>query len=1012
MSGCNVLVVGNGGREHAICWKLSQSPEVTVIFAAPGNTGIATVAKVKIVEVNIKSHISVVKFCNENDISLVVVGPEDPLADGLADTLRTEGIYCFGPGKDAAQIETDKDWAKKFMVRHGIPTARFGAFQNAQEAKKFILSATFPALVVKASGLAAGKGVIVAADNEEASKAVDDILTQKKFGDAGNTVVIEELLEGEEVSCLAFTDGTTIVPMLPAQDHKRIWDGDLGPNTGGMGAYCPCSLLTSKMQEYVLHNILKKALDGFKKEKLHFVGVLYAGLMLTKAGPKVLEFNCRFGDPETQVILPMLDSDLYKIMIACCTQSLHTINPEWKKNTYCVGTVMASKGYPETSTKGCVITGLDKENQLVFHSGTALNRNNEIVTNGGRVLIAVAMDAQLALAIAKTIKVCETIRFEGSQFRNDIGLKGVARSLLASGQLTYKSSGVDIVAGDNLVSRIKPVCQRTNRPGCIGSLGGFGGLFDPQAAGFKNPILVSGTDGVGTKLVIAQACNLHSTIGIDLVAMCVNDILANGAEPLYFLDYFACGILDVSVGCKIVEGIAEGCKLAGCALIGGETAEMPGVYAPGDYDLAGFAVGAVERENILPRIDAIVPGDVIIGIPSSGVHSNGFSLVRKVMQKMNFSYHDEAPFSNSRKTFGEELLTPTKIYVKSLLPALRSGKVKAFAHITGGGLLENIPRVLPAAVKVRLDAFTWDVLPVFSWLAAFGGINERELLRTFNCGIGATLIVSARDANSVLSLIQGERATVIGRVEPYSPDEGRVVVDGFVERMEKEMRTYVPKLIQTSRRNTKRVAVLISGSGTNLQALIDSTTNPHSNSAAEIVLVLSNKINVPGLTRAEKAGIPTYVVKHTEFPTRVAFDMEMNRILRENNVDLVCLAGFMRVLSEEFVHLWNGKIINIHPSLLPSFKGSSAQKQALEFGAKVSGCTVHFVDGKVDNGGIILQKAVEIRDDDTEETLIERIKSEAEHVTYPAALELVASGRVSLDSNGRVLWQTTTGNHN
>ena len=259
---------------------------------------------------------------------------------------------------------------------------------------------------------------------------------------------------------------------------------------------------------------------------------------------------------------------MFKNFQACCNKTLHKHELTWKKNVYAVGVVMASAGYPESSTKGCVITEIEKVNQLVFHSGTARNNKGELVTNGGRVLIAVALASQLSSAVSKARKACDVIKFKGAQYRRDIGFKGIARSLLAGGQLTYKASGVDITAGDAFVSRIKPASQQTTRPGCVGSLGGFGGLFDLQAAGYKDPILISGTDGVGTKLKIAQVCNSHATIGQDLVAMCVNDILANGAEPLYFLDYFACGRLDVDQACHIVEGIAEGCKLAGCALIG------------------------------------------------------------------------------------------------------------------------------------------------------------------------------------------------------------------------------------------------------------------------------------------------------------------------------------------------------------------------------------------------------------------------------------------------------------
>ncbi|KAK3927870.1 Trifunctional purine biosynthetic protein adenosine-3 [Frankliniella fusca] len=1007
----NVLVIGSGGREHALSWKLAQSPEVKQVFISPGNVGIVG-DKIKSVDVNVADHSVLVKWCTANSVSLVVVGPENVLVTGVANALQAANIHCFGPSKEAVQIESNKEWAKLFMDRYNIPTARWGSFTDADHAKKFINNSTFPALVVKASGLAAGKGVVVASNTEEACAAVDEMLTDQKFGSAGNTVVVEEILEGEEVSVLGFCDGKTVKAMLPAQDHKRLLDGDKGPNTGGMGAYCPCPLLNEKQLKDVEESILQKTVDGLNKEGkkgIPFIGVLYAGLMITKDGPKVLEFNARFGDPETQVLLPLLDSDLYKIMKACCKGELKNETINWKNNMYAVGVIMASRGYPETSTKGCVISGIDEVSKLpdhiVFHSGTSQNEKGAIVTNGGRVLMPVALASSLPLAVAQATKACGIIKFEGAQYRRDIAHKGISRSILSYGKMTYKASGVDITAGDNLVSRIKPLVARTKRSGMIGSIGGFGGLFDVAAAGYKDPLLVSGSDGVGTKLKVAQACGLHSTIGIDLVAMCVNDILAHGAEPLFFLDYYACSALDVSVASQVISGISEGCHAADCALIGGETAEMPGLYAPGDYDLAGFAVGAVEKSSLMPRTNEINPGDVVIALPSSGVHSNGYSLVRKIVEMSGLKYSDPAPFTNSGKSLGEELLAPTKIYVRSVLAALQSGRVKALAHITGGGLTENIPRVLPPGVRVRIDASAWNILPVFAWLAAAGGVNEYEMLRTFNCGVGLVLVVSPSNVDEVMSLIVGERATIIGEVEKLpAGDDQRVVVEHFAKAMDVVMRPLLTPVIERLAKPKRRVGVLISGSGTNLQALIDSTQNPAANMGCEIVVVISNKKDVEGLRRAERAGIPTKVVNHTDFKSREEFDMACHAILQESRVDIVCLAGFMRILSAPFVRLWRGRMLNIHPALLPLFKGTHAQKQALEAGVRISGCTVHFVEEDVDAGAILVQKAVPIEIGDTEETLQERIKT-VEREAFPEALKLIAHGHVYLNTNtNRLVW--------
>lgn len=346
--------------------------------------------------------------------------------------------------------------------------------------------------------------------------------------------------------------------------------------------------------------------------------------------------------------------------------------------------------------------------------------------------------------------------------------------------LTYAGAGVDIDAGNRLVDLIKPMVKATARAGADADIGGFGGLFDLKRAGFKDPVLVAATDGVGTKVKIAIESGEHGGIGIDLVAMSVNDLVVQGAEPLFFLDYFACGKLDPEKAASIVTGIAQGCRESGCALIGGETAEMPGLYAGGDYDLAGFAVGAAERGTLLPQ--GVAAGDAVIGLGSSGVHSNGFSLVRKVVEHSGLGWGAPSPFAPG-KTLAQSLLTPTRLYVKSCLAAIRqSGGVKALAHITGGGFPDNIPRVLPDGLGVRIDLAKVPVLPVFKWLAQTGSIAQSEMLRTFNCGIGMIVVVDAAKADDVLRIVtaEGERAVLLGEVVTAAGSE-RVTYDGALD---------------------------------------------------------------------------------------------------------------------------------------------------------------------------------------------------------------------------------------
>ena len=331
--------------------------------------------------------------------------------------------------------------------------------------------------------------------------------------------------------------------------------------------------------------------------------------------------------------------------------------------------------------------------------------------------------------------------------------------------LTYAQAGVDIDAGAALIERIKPLAKATRRPGADAALGGFGALFDLKAAGYADPLLVSTTDGVGTKLKVAIETGLHDTVGIDLVAMCVNDLLAQGAEPLLFLDYFATGKLNVEEATRVVGGIAEGCRQAGAALVGGETAEMPGMYREGDYDLAGFSVGAVERGAVLPRMDDQQAGDLIIGLGSSGPHSNGYSLVRRIVERSGLAWTDPAPFAEGQ-SLAQALMAPTRIYIKAVLPQIKAGLIKGCAHITGGGLIENPPRAIAPGLTAHFDWNAWPLPPVFAWMQQVGGVSDHELRRTFNCGLGLILIVAPGDAPAVLDglLAAGEDAFVCGQL--------------------------------------------------------------------------------------------------------------------------------------------------------------------------------------------------------------------------------------------------------
>ena len=418
----NILVIGSGGREHALYWKLSESPQTEQIYAIPGNPGMDASAAIAL-----DDHAKILRFVKEKDIGLVVVGPEVPLMNGLVDELEEAGIRAFGPRANAAEIEGSKSFAKDLMKKYGIPTARYEVFTAAEPARAYIRQEGAP-IVVKADGLAAGKGVIVAMTEQEALDAVDAIMEDHSFGDAGARVVIEEFMEGEEASLLAFTDGMTIRPMISAQDHKRAYDGDRGPNTGGMGTYAPAPVMTPEMTKRAVEEILEPTIAAMAQEGRTYRGCLYLGLMVTADGPKVVEFNARFGDPETQVVLPLLDSDLVTIMCACADGTLADVPIRWKDGA-AVCVVLASGGYPGHYDKGQEIHGLaDAEamGALVFHAGTAM-KDGKLVTNGGRVLGVVGRGADISSAVDAAYAAAAKISFKDVYYRKDIAHRALAR---------------------------------------------------------------------------------------------------------------------------------------------------------------------------------------------------------------------------------------------------------------------------------------------------------------------------------------------------------------------------------------------------------------------------------------------------------------------------------------------------------------------------------------------------------------------------------------------------------
>ncbi len=424
----NILVIGGGGREHTLCWALKKSRHTDTLFCIPGNAGIAEIATCASVRVADKQ--AIVQFAQEQNVKLVVIGPEAPLVEGLGDLLRKAGIRVFGPSTSAARIEGSKGFAKDFMRTHNIPTASYRVFNEANKAIEFAQSSEAP-LVVKADGLAAGKGVIIPRSIEDTAAAIQKIMVERAFGEAGARVILEQCLTGQEVSVMAFADGRDYATMVAARDHKRIFDHDRGPNTGGMGAYAPTRIIDEELMIQIEETVIEPTITGLHSEGHPFVGCLYAGLMIADDGPRVLEFNCRFGDPETQVVLPLLKTDLVEIMMSCVDGELDLEKIEWS-DQIAVCVILASRGYPGKYDKGYPIAGLEAANgtdTLIFHAGTAKN-NGEVVTAGGRVLGITALGTSYENAVARAYNVVDKVRFKGMQYRNDIGFKaGVDRKI-------------------------------------------------------------------------------------------------------------------------------------------------------------------------------------------------------------------------------------------------------------------------------------------------------------------------------------------------------------------------------------------------------------------------------------------------------------------------------------------------------------------------------------------------------------------------------------------------------
>jgi phosphoribosylamine--glycine ligase/phosphoribosylaminoimidazole synthetase len=721
----HVLVVGRGGRESAIEWACHRHGHTTTVVDHPGREALADLPL--------------------EGVDLVVVGPEAALVDGVADECARRGVPCFGPTADLARLESSKTWARSLATELGIPGPRFATFEGVDAAEAALawwrdLGAP---VVVKLDGLAGGKGVVVPAEDAATEAAIAEWAARGRF-------LLEERMSGPECSLLALCDGRTARALPIAQDHKRIGEGDTGPNTGGMGAYAPAPV--GYDPEELVATFVQPVLDHAAAAGTPYVGVLYAGLMLTADGPRLVEYNCRFGDPEAQAVLPLLRSDLAEHLLACTAGRLDAERLDLDPGA-AVTVVVAAPGYPAAPvTGGAVAIPASTSEAIVFPAGLAPVSPGHGTVTGGRVLAVTGLGPDMAAARAAAYRSVELVGLDGRQVRRDIAWRAPGAATTS-----YAATGVDIDEGTRAVDGMRAAVERTHGPDVVRGVGSFGGVISLASLRYlDDPVLVASTDGVGTKVELAARLGRVRGVGHDIVNHCIDDVLVQGARPLFFLDYIAASRLDARMVADVVTGMAEACEAAGCALLGGETAEMPGVYAPGAFDVAGTLVGVADRAALLPRGD-LRPGDVLLALGSSGPHTNGYSLLRRLFEWLPM---DVTPAGLDRP-LGDALLEPHRSYLPVLREVLAGGRVKALAHITGGGLPENLPRVLPAGVDARVQLGSWPMPPLFRLVEELTpAMSVEERYRTLNMGVGMVLVVDPAEVDAVREAVADELWTI------------------------------------------------------------------------------------------------------------------------------------------------------------------------------------------------------------------------------------------------------------
>lgn len=1077
-----ILVVGHGGSEHALAWKLSQSHEVGCVYVAPGNGGTLGhqawsnapdspgghrhSAPLIPVDVPLTPPLfkEVKDFCRERSIVLTVIGSEQLLAAGLADVLRSSGIPVFGPSQAAAEIESSRPFFKAFAQRHNVPTAELPVEQAE----------------------------------------------------------IEEWPRSAEVSVIAMCDGHHhLVCPGAVQDHRRALDEDRGPLTDGMGAFAPSPLVDAEMLGRIEKEVLQPVFQGLRNENRPFVGFLHVELVLMPSGPKVLGFRCCLGDPAAQTVLPLLEGDLFEVMEACVGGRLSSQSPlTMRPSTSTVAVVLASGGYPGPFRRGHAVTGLDRAlcvpGALIFHSGTALEDGadepmakakaklrqrsiapppltHKITTCGGRVLTVVAIGRGLYEARERAYVGIRAICFTDAWYRHDIAalasMVGTASPKPARSnsvplspgtagpngafadrsaqEFTYRSAGVDTSACEAAMASFEPLAQKThlairgdNGKAAAGPEAGAGpaALLAAgrarvlEAPELEEQVLVTSTSAVGTKLKVACTVGEFEGIGVDLAALCCNDLVARGATPRSLHCHLSTEKVDAHQAMKLVKGVSDGCVEARCSLLDAGISELPGTFAPSGCDFVGFAVGVAARAAILPKLDKIKEGDVVVALPSSGLHSNGFSLARCVIRAAGLEYNQAAPFDPTR-SLGEALLPSTRIYVKSMLAVCKAGLVSAAAQVARGGLARCFENSLPQHLVARLRADSWELPPSLRWLAAVGKIRCQELATTFNCGLGMLLVVSPQDVSQVMTILQEhhEEPVVVGELAPRAHGDQPVEIEGaegaWLMLPELGVSLPFPEVLSSLQDpwTVSRMRVLVLAGSEELspiQALVHALSVPAS--AAELVAVTSPHPDSPAVALAAAAGAKTLLLGDGHFaasdffcdgldeqkcsPAEAGagearnatadFCAHLEEMLDSTRAELLLVLDDMDVtlLSRAFLQKRIGRVLLVHASLLPAFPGPAPVEAAIRSQVCITGCTVSFavapetIGSRFCHGPQILQEAIPVTSTDTVTTLRSRIVSQCESLVVPRAVQLVASGSVALrhDDGGYGLGRSTS----